>query len=113
METIFSSASNPLKSAIKIIRVSGESCGELHKIFSFVKTQPRILSLRKIYDHKKKLIDNALVVFFPKPFTVTGEDVFEFHIHGSPLIEKKYITAYYKLKVFELQKKVNSHEGLF
>ena len=105
METIFSSASNPLKSAIKIIRVSGESCGELHKIFSFVKTQPRILSLRKIYDHKKKLIDNALVVFFPKPFTVTGEDVFEFHIHGSPLIEKKIYNCLLQIEGFRIAEK--------
>ena len=32
---------------------------------------------------KIKVIDNALVIFFPGPFTATGEDIIELHIHGS------------------------------
>ena len=50
MDTIFSSASGPQKSAIKIIRVSGSETKKLPKIFSFKPTQPRVASLRKIYD---------------------------------------------------------------
>ena len=89
MDTIFSSASNSLKSAIKIIRVSGKNCIKIPEIFSFKPTSPRLLSLRKILDDKGSLIDTALVVYIPGPSTVTGEDIFEFHTHGSIIIEKK------------------------
>ena len=50
MDTIFSSASSSQKSAIKIIRISGSEAKKIPKIFSFKPTQPRVASLRKIYD---------------------------------------------------------------
>ena len=102
MDTIFSSASNSLKSAIKIIRVSGKNCEKIPDIFSFKPTSPRLLSLRKIFDVKGKLIDTALVVYIPGPSTVTGEDIFEFHIHGSTIIEKKIYENLLKTKGFRI-----------
>ena len=89
METIFASASSAPKSAIKIIRVSGNDAKKIPKIFSFAPTKPRVASLRKIYGLNNEIIDNALIIFYPGPKTVTGEDLLEFHIHGSYLIEKK------------------------
>jgi tRNA modification GTPase len=35
----------------------------------------------------------ALVLYFPGPKTVTGEDVLEFHIHGGPAIAKAVLAA--------------------
>ena len=102
MDTIFSSATSSLKSAIKIIRISGKSCKKLPDIFSFKPTVPRYLTLRKIFDSHKKLIDTALVVYIPGPSTVTGEDVFEFHIHGSTIIEKKIYETLLKHKGFRI-----------
>ena len=101
MDTIFSSASSPQKSAIKIIRVSGSETKKIPKIFSFKPTQPRVASLRKIYDQNQNIIDNALIIYFPGPNTVTGEDVIELHIHGSTMIEKKIYEFFLKLKDFE------------
>ena len=83
MDTIFSSASNSHKSAIKIIRLSGSNVKKIPEIFSFKPTRSRVASLRKIYDLENNIIDNALILFYPGPNTVTGEDVLEFHIHGS------------------------------
>ena len=102
MDTIFSSATSSLKSAIKIIRISGKNCKKLPEIFSFMPTVPRYLTLRKIFDSNKKLIDTALVVYIPGPSTVTGEDVFEFHIHGSTIIEKKIYESLLKHKDFRV-----------
>lgn len=102
MDTIFSSATSSLKSAIKIIRISGKSCKNLPDIFSFKPTVPRYLTLRKIFDSNKKLIDTTLVVYIPGPSTVTGEDVFEFHIHGSTIIEKKIYETLLKHKDFRI-----------
>ena len=87
MDTIFSSATNTQKSAIKIIRISGKESLKIPKIFSFKPTRPRVATLRKIYDSNKNIIDNAIVIFFPGPSSVTGEDIFEIHIHGSLIIE--------------------------
>lgn len=102
MDTIFSSASNSQKSAIKVIRISGTKTKKIPKIFSFKETSPRVASLRKIYDLKKNVIDNALVIFFPGPNTATGEDIIEFHIHGSTMIEKKIYEVLSKTKKFRL-----------
>ena len=46
-------------------------------------------TLRKLYDLNKNIIDNAIVIFFSRPLSVTGEDVFEIHTHGSLVVEKK------------------------
>ena len=61
MDTIFSSASSSQKSAIKIIRISGTESRNIPKIFSFKPTQPRVASLRKIYD-----LNYELLVMHPK-----------------------------------------------
>jgi len=102
LDTIFSSASSSQKSAIKIIRVSGNKTKNIPHIFSFKPTEPRIASLRKIYDLDRSIIDNALIIYFPGPKTVTGEDVLEFHFHGSPIIEKKIYDVLFKIKDFRV-----------
>ena len=102
MNTIYSSASNNQKSALKIIRISGNHSNIVPSIFSFKATKPRYASLRKLYDHKNKIIDNALVIFFPGPLTATGEDIFELHFHGSIVIEKKIFQMLRKHKHFRL-----------
>ena len=102
MDTIFSSASSSQKSAIKVIRVSGSETKKIPRIFSFKATKPRVASLRKIYDYNRNIIDNALIIYFPGPNTVTGEDIIEFHIHGSTIIEKKIYDVLTKTKRFRL-----------
>ena len=102
MDTIFSSASNIQKSALKIIRISGKDAKIVPSIFSFKATKPRYASLRKLYDHKNKIIDNAIVIFFPAPFTATGEDIIELHHHGSVVIERKVFQMLSKHQHFRL-----------
>ena len=89
MDTIFSSASGYLKSAIKIIRISGTRSNHIPKIFSYEPTKPRLASFRNLYDKNKNLLDKVIVIYFPGPNTVTGEDLCELHIHGSLMVEKK------------------------
>ena len=89
MDTIFSSATGNFKSAIKIIRVSGEKSKTIPDIFFYKQTNPKEASVRKLYDKDQNLIDKAIVIYFPGPKTATGEDLYEIHIHGSLIIEKK------------------------
>ena len=102
LDTIFSSASNFQKSALKIIRISGKGSKNIPALFSFKPTTPRYASLRKLHDHKNNIIDNALVIFFPSPFTATGEDIIELHLHGSIVIEKKIFQMLSKQKNFRI-----------
>ena len=44
-------------------------------------------------DSSNVLDDNAIVLYFPRPKTVTGEDVLELHIHGGPATVKAVLSA--------------------
>ncbi len=102
MDTIFSSATNAQKSAVKIIRVSGEASSEIPEIFSFKSPKPRVASLRRLYDLNNNIIDDAVVIFFPGPSSVTGEDIFEIHTHGSLVVEKKIYDCLSSISSFRI-----------
>lgn len=61
--------------------------------------KPRLAALRTLYDPTQAPSANsvldagALVLYFPAPKTVTGEDVLEFHVHGGPAIVKAVLAA--------------------
>ena len=54
---------------------------------------PRGAALRSLR-HDGRLIDRALVLWFPGPNSFTGEDVAEFHVHGGPAIIEAMIAAF-------------------
>ena len=39
------------------------------------------------------MLDTALVLFFPRPHSYTGEDVLELHVHGSPAVVRDMLLA--------------------
>ena len=85
-ETIVALSSGQLPSGIAVIRVSGPGVRPLlGELFDSV-PEPRRLSLRSIRTRNDELLDEGLVVFFPGPGSATGEDVAEFHVHGSPAV---------------------------
>jgi tRNA modification GTPase len=57
--------------------------------------KPRYATLRTLWtpEHAQILDANALILYFPGPNTVTGEDVLELHIHGGPAIVKAVLDA--------------------
>ncbi|KAJ4348612.1 mitochondrial splicing system protein [Didymosphaeria variabile] len=61
--------------------------------------KPRFATLRKLYapnapPSTSTLLDSgALVLYFPAPNTVTGEDVLELHVHGGPAIVRAVLAA--------------------
>lgn len=49
--------------------------------------QPRLLSLTNLHDPASgQLLDRALVARFIAPFSFTGEDCLELHVHGGPAV---------------------------
>ena len=61
--------------------------------------KPRYASLRTLFEPETNssegqiLDSSALVLYFPAPQTVTGEDVLEFHVHGGPAIIQAVLAA--------------------
>ena len=88
--TIYALSSGAGRAGIAVVRVSGPKASEVLIQFSGALPAPRLASLRKLTSAKDgSVIDQALVFWFPGPATATGEDVVEFHLHGSPAIVSK------------------------
>lgn len=84
MDTIFALASAQGKSGVAVIRVSGPKASECLTLLGG-KVTARRASLRTL-SFKGEDLDQALVLSFPAPNSFTGEDVAEFHVHGSVAI---------------------------
>lgn len=55
--------------------------------------QPRVATYGEILDEHGGIIDRGLVLFMQAPKTYTGEDVLEFHVHGSTAVTKELLRA--------------------
>ena len=54
--------------------------------FQKFKLKSKIMSLRSIYGQDYGLIDKCLIVYFESKTSYSGEDLFEFHLHGSKAV---------------------------
>jgi tRNA modification GTPase len=81
-DTIFALSSGPPPAGVAVLRISGPRTRfGLETLIGSI-PEPRRASLRSIKDSAGRLIDRALVLFFPAPDSFTGEDVAELHLHG-------------------------------
>lgn len=86
-------------SAIAVVRVSGPSSlslvGELtKKDQDFFRRNERKALLQSLFDRQNSdLIDKAMVIYFAGPRSYTGEDMVEFHLHGSQAVITKLLTV--------------------
>ena len=83
--TIYALSSGPGISGIAVIRVSGEKTAEIIKKITGVKLPvPRVATLTKFNKNgSKEMIDEGVIIWFPAPNSYTGEDLADFHVHGS------------------------------
>ncbi|MDC3222988.1 tRNA uridine-5-carboxymethylaminomethyl(34) synthesis GTPase MnmE [Candidatus Pelagibacter sp.] len=86
--TIYALSTGPGISGIAIVRVSGEDTKKVIKLLTNVELpKPRVATLRKINKiNTSELIDEGIILWFPGPESYTGEDMAEFHIHGSKAV---------------------------
>lgn len=69
--------------SISIVRLSGEIALQIAlQIAHKTSLYPRTATLSKLYNRKNELIDEALLIYFKRPFSFTGEDIVEFQCHG-------------------------------
>ena len=83
--TIYALSSGPGISGIAVIRISGpETKIVIRKMTKDDIPVPRMASLRKLNKiNTNELIDEGIIIWFPGPDSYTGEDMAEFHVHGS------------------------------
>ncbi|MDA7780811.1 tRNA uridine-5-carboxymethylaminomethyl(34) synthesis GTPase MnmE [Candidatus Pelagibacter sp.] len=86
--TIYALSTGPGISGIAIVRVSGEDTKKVIKLLTNAALpKPRVAALRKINKiNTSELIDEGIILWFPGPESYTGEDMAEFHVHGSKAV---------------------------
>ncbi len=83
-DTIYAPATAAGRAAIAIIRLSGPASGHAVAALAGKLPPPRAARHVRLRDPDSgEELDDALVLWFPGPHSVTGEDVAEFHVHGS------------------------------
>lgn len=98
-DTIVANATPLVPSGVAIVRLSGKKALEIgKKIFKTNKEiKARVAYFGKFYDTENNLIDEGLFLYFKAPHSFTGEDVVEFHTHGSIPVVKKLLNEAIKL----------------
>ena len=83
--TIYALSSGPGIAGVSVVRVSGKDTSKVIKIITGKDLPaPRVATLRKMNNsNTNELIDEGLIIWFPGPQSYTGEDLVEFHVHGS------------------------------
>ena len=83
--TIYALSTGPGVSGIAVVRISGKDTRvAINKITGKTLPKPRTAVLRKFNKiSDNQLIDEGILLWFPGPESYTGEDMAEFHIHGS------------------------------
>ncbi|KAI5865560.1 hypothetical protein GGS23DRAFT_433019 [Durotheca rogersii] len=101
-DTIYALSTAEGKAGIAVIRISGPSCKSFGEIYHGLcpgqrPLKPRYAGVRTLYhpeSSSSEVLDSAaLVIFFPCPQTVTGDDVLELHVHGGGATVKAILSA--------------------
>lgn len=96
-DIIFALSSGQGKSGVAVIRISGENLRDIFsKFINKSDVKNRYAYFTNLCDNSGDLIDQCLLVYFPAPYSFTGQDVIEIHTHGaSAVIEKifEYLTS--------------------
>jgi len=98
--TIYALSTGPGISGVAIVRISGPEAKTAIKLLTGKNLpKPRYATLRKInYIATSKLIDEGIILWFPGPESYTGEDMAEFHIHGSKAVIEALHSSISKIK---------------
>ena len=83
--TFYALSSGSGISGISVIRVSGtETKSVILSLTNGPLPEPRVATVKNINKiNTNELIDEGIIIWFPGPQSYTGEDMAEFHVHGS------------------------------
>nr|XP_025045069.1 tRNA modification GTPase GTPBP3, mitochondrial [Pelodiscus sinensis] len=95
-DTIFALSSGHGKCGVAVIRTSGPASGTALRRLTGQQElpRPRAVTLRRIRDPSSaETLDRGLVIWFPGPYSFTGEDCAELHVHGGPAVVSGVLQA--------------------
>jgi tRNA modification GTPase len=92
---IYALSSGRGPSGIAIIRLSGKSTRKISELISKQnKLKEKEVNFTKFYNPKDdSLIDEGLILWFPSPKSFTGDDLAEFHVHGSNAVISLFLAV--------------------
>ena len=92
-DIIVAESTPPGLGGIAIVRLSGKNLFKILTVICSTNTPPpaRTAIYSKFYNSKKESIDDGLYIYFCSPKTFTGQDLLEFHCHGSPHVISQII----------------------
>lgn len=102
MDTIYALATARGKSGVAIIRVSGPRAFDACRVLAGSVPDPRHSVTRILRDASGDVLDHALVLAFEAGHSFTGEEVVEFHVHGSIAIISAVLSALGQLEGLRL-----------
>ena len=86
-------ATPPGRGGIGVVRVSGGSLGSLALKITGSLPLPRQATLSNFLDEAGRVIDQGILLYFPAPYSYTGEDVLELQGHGGPAVMKLLLSS--------------------
>ena len=92
-DTIAAIATPPGRGGIGIVRLSGPAAARIAKQLIGALPSPRQATNATFKGADGEPIDQGLAIHFPAPHSYTGEDVFEFHAHGGPVVMQTLVGA--------------------
>ena len=98
--TIYALSSGPGVSGIAVIRVSGNNAADVVKKLTGNKLPPPRTAILSKFNKNgaNEMIDEGVIIWFPAPNSYTGEDLAEFHVHGSRAVIKAMHSTISKIK---------------
>ncbi len=93
--SIYALSSGRGPSGIAIIRLSGKESLKISTLITKEKNlKPKEVNFCKFFNPEdNKLLDEGLLLWFPSPNSFTGEDLAEFHIHGSNAVINEFLNV--------------------
>ena len=85
-DTIAAIATPPGNGGVGIIRVSGPLATEIAKQLSNKPLVPRQALFTSFRDENNTVIDSGILLYFPNPYSYTGEDTIELQGHGGTVV---------------------------
>ena len=98
--SIYALSSGPGISGIAVIRVAGGNVKKVIKLLTGSEPpNPRIATNKKFNKiNDFDLIDEGILIWFPGPNSYTGEDMAEFHVHGSIAVVRAILDELSKIE---------------
>jgi len=90
-ETITAIATNQGQSGIGVVRISGKDAKRIGEKITKKKLKIRSAQFSYVFNKKQEPLDQAIVIYYEKPKSFTGEDIVELQVHGNKILLNKIL----------------------